>query len=198
MKPFAASCERNRDPILAVLQDVVARFPRPRVLEIGCGTGQHGVYFAAALPALTWIMSDREENHPGIIAWRDEAALPNVEGPLTLDVNEFPPIEPPVQVVFSANTAHIMSWDEVVHTIGGVGEALVGDGRFLLYGPFRREGRHTSPSNESFDHSLRQMNATMGIRDLEAIDEQARGAGLTLVTAHPMPANNLLVEWRRA
>lgn len=197
MKPFAPACERNRDPILDVLRPIFAQYPQPRVLEIGSGTGQHGVYFAAALPAITWILSDRDENHAGIRAWRDEAGLANLQGPLRLDVGDFAPLAPPVDVVFSANTAHIMGWEEVGHMVRGAAASLADGGRFLLYGPFRRGGRHTSDSNAAFDRSLRESSASMGIRDLEAVDELAQAAGLALEHVHAMPANNLLVAWRR-
>ncbi|MEO0973008.1 MAG: DUF938 domain-containing protein [Pseudomonadota bacterium] len=198
MKPFAASCERNQDPILNALRPILTRYGDCQVLEVGSGTGQHGVFFASALPWVTWTLSDRAENHAGIEAWRNEADLKNLLGPLLLDVNDFPDVEPPVQVVFSANTAHIMRWQEVTLMIAGAANALAEDGRLLVYGPFRRDGAHTSEGNEAFDHSLRQMSPSMGIRDLEAVDGVARDAGLTLVAVHQMPANNLLVEWRKA
>ncbi len=198
MKPFAPACERNRDPILAVLQSLLAVWASPRVLEIGSGTGQHGVYFAAALPHVTWIMSDRAENHAGIRAWCAEAALANVEGPLTLDVGSFEAHEPAVQMVFSANTAHIMSWGEVERMVSGAARSLQEDGVFALYGPFKRGGEHTSKGNEAFDRSLGDSAPHMGIRDLEAVDALAEDVGLHLAKVHQLPANNLLVQWQVA
>src|SRR5262249_39097810 len=110
-KPFAAACERNRDPILAVLRQHFD--DRRRVLEIGSGTGQHAVYFASALPHLIWQTSDLPAGHAGIQAWIDEARLPNVLPPLALDVNADWSAAPRVDAVFSANTLHIMGWPEV-------------------------------------------------------------------------------------
>ena len=110
-KPFAPACERNRDPILAVLRAHFA--DRTRVLEIGSGTGQHAVYFAAAMPYLVWQTSDVAENLPGIRAWLDEAALPNTPPPLELDVDTASGRATPFDAMFSANTLHIMSWPEV-------------------------------------------------------------------------------------
>ncbi|MEM9384512.1 MAG: DUF938 domain-containing protein [Pseudomonadota bacterium] len=199
MKPFAPACERNRDPILEKLRPTLAQWVRPRVLEIGSGTGQHGVYFAAALPHLTWIMSDRRENHAGIEAWREEAALDNVEGPHVLDVADFEAaFRPAVEAVYSANTAHIMSWKQVTQMVSLASRSLLSGGVFLLYGPFKRGGEHTSEGNERFDGALRESAPHMGIRDLEALDALAAKAQLHCEEVHQMPANNLLVRWRSA
>ncbi|MEO0420902.1 MAG: DUF938 domain-containing protein [Pseudomonadota bacterium] len=198
MKPFAPACERNREPILQVLRPTLAQWARPRVLEIGSGTGQHGVFFAAALPHLTWIMSDRPGNHAGIEAWCDEAALANVEGPHVLDVAQAEGgFVPAVEVVYSANTAHIMSWPEVMRMMAIASGSLLPGGCLLLYGPFKRGGEHTSEGNERFDRSLRESAPHMGIRDLEAVDGLAAANGLTCEEVHEMPANNLTVRWRR-
>src|SRR6185295_844796 len=120
-KPHSPACDRNREPILAVLREHFA--DRHKVLEIGSGTGQHAVHFAAALPHLTWQTSDREENLPGIQMWLDEAALPNTPAPLVFDIaTQRAPISsqtgapiraPSYDAIFSANTLHIMSWSEV-------------------------------------------------------------------------------------
>src|SRR4030095_13138166 len=110
-KPYALACDRNRVPILEVLNKHFAECKH--VLEVGSGTGQHAVYFAAALPQLTWQSSDREENHAGIRMWLNEAALPNTPAPVALDVNDDWPSEPKYDGVFTANTLHIMSWVEV-------------------------------------------------------------------------------------
>jgi cyclopropane fatty-acyl-phospholipid synthase-like methyltransferase len=119
VKPYAESCDQNRDPILAVLAPLFAR--SRNVLEIGSGTGQHAVYFAARMPQLIWHTSDRRESHAGIRMWLDEAGLANVRPPLPLDVSqhEWPPIR--VDAVFSANTTHIMHWHEVEALFAGVG-----------------------------------------------------------------------------
>ena len=196
-KPYSEACERNKTPILAVLREVFKDMTR--VLEIGSGTGQHAVFFAAELPHLVWQPSDRAENLSGIQRWLDEVALPNIKPPLTLDVtmDDWPVDDNGVDGVFSANTAHIMGWSEVECFIAGVGRVLAPGGHFCLYGPFRYQGRHTSDSNARFDTSLRLHDPRMGVRDFEAVDALARQAGLKPLADHPLPANNRLLVWQK-
>jgi len=167
------------------------------VLEIGSGTGQHAVYFAAALPGLTWQTSDRRQNHAGILQWIAAEGAGNVLDPLTLDVTDVRDAVSGFDAVFSANTAHIMSESAVADMIKLVAGALDPGGRFLLYGPFRIDGQHTSDSNSSFDRSLRAEDAAMGIRDLEWIDKLAAIQGLERNHSYAMPANNMLVVWQK-
>ncbi len=194
-KPHATACDRNRDPILAVLRDAFA--DRHDVLEIGSGTGQHAVHFAAALSHLTWQCSDREENLPGIRAWLDEAALPNTPAPLAFDVNGVWPGHR-YDAIFSANTLHIMSWPEVLRLFAGLPGILTADAVVAIYGPFNEGGRFSSESNAAFDASLKSRAPHMGIRDLESVDALARGAGLALADNVAMPANNRCLVWRSA
>ena len=151
-KPCAPACDRNREPILAALRDHFA--DRSKVLEIGSGTGQHAVHFAAAMPHLVWQCSDRPENLPGIRMWLDEAALPNTPAPLSFDVNG-PWPERGYDAVFSANTLHIMGWPEVERLFAGLPAILAPDAKLAIYGPFNVGGRHTSEGNASFDASLK-------------------------------------------
>jgi cyclopropane fatty-acyl-phospholipid synthase-like methyltransferase len=194
-KPYAPACDRNRDPILAILREHFAN--RRSVLEIGSGTGQHAVYFAAALPHLVWQASDRTENLPGIRLWLGESELPNTPPPLPLDVNQ--PIWPASRfdAVFSANTLHIMSWQDVQQLFARLPEVLTNDARFVIYGPFNYAGRFTSESNTAFDASLKARASHMGIRDFEAVDALARSAGFQLVEDRAMPANNHCLVWQR-
>ncbi len=194
-KPFSQACENNRRPILAILRRYLE--DGCRVLEIGSGTGQHAVYFGAALSGVTWQTSDRSEYHEGLRMWLAEAGLANVLPPLNLDVLALPWPVTACDAVFSANTAHIMSWPAVATMVAGVGRLLEPGGLFLLYGPFSYAGRHTSPSNAAFDASLRGRDPAMGVRDFEAVDDLARAAGLELVEDNAMPANNRLLVWRR-
>jgi cyclopropane fatty-acyl-phospholipid synthase-like methyltransferase len=193
-RPRSPASERNREPILAVLRRHFA--DRKRVLEVGSGTGQHAVHFAAGLPLLTWQPSDRAEYLPGIRAWLDEARLPNVLAPIELDVNGSWP-RGCYDAAFSANTLHIMSWSEVEKLFTGLTEVLQDDATLVIYGPFNYGGRFTSESNAAFDASLKQQVAHMGIRDFEAVDALARGIGMALVEDCPMPANNHTLVWRR-
>lgn len=196
LKPFAESCEQNKDPILGVLRQELAA--ARTLLEIGSGTGQHAVYFAAALPNIIWQTSDREENHPGIQAWLAEAGLPNLHPPVALDVARDPWPAPGYDAVFSANTAHIMGWPEVEAMFAGVAEVLKPGGRFCLYGPFSEGGRHSAPSNAEFDAWLRARDPASGVRDLNALDALAQGLGLRRRANHPMPANNRTLVWVKA
>jgi hypothetical protein len=196
VKPHSAACERNRDPILQVLRQWFTQ--AGSVLEVGSGTGQHAVHFAANLPHLQWQPTDCEDTLPGIRLWVEEAALPNLSAPLRLDVRD---VEWPVQTadyVFSANTAHIMSWPEVELMVAGIGGVLRQRGLFCLYGPFNRDGRFTSPSNQEFDASLRTRDPNMGLRDDQALRALGRQHGLVFTAEHSMPANNRILIWTKA
>ena len=196
-KPFSPSCERNRDPILAVLREQFAR--SRHVLEIGSGTGQHAVHFAAAMPWLTWQCSDRAENLPGTEQWLDEARLATAPATIELDVAAGPWPAQAFDAVFSANTLHIMGWPEVEMFFEGVGrlcETADGHGLMLaVYGPFNYGGIYTSESNGVFDASLRARDPCMGLRDFEDVNALALRQGLVLADDIEMPANNRLLLW---
>lgn len=215
-KPFAPACERNRDPILEVLREHFG--DSGRVLEIGGGTGQHAVHFAAAMPWLTWQCSDRAEYLPGIRAWLDDAGLPNTPSPVELDVGDWASLvrgrmpSPPslehllsqagegtaFDALFSANTLHIMGWPQVQAFFAGVGAVLAGGGTLVVYGPFNYSGDYSSDSNREFDGWLRGRDPASAIRDFEAVDALAHGAGLVLQDDIAMPANNRCLVWRHA
>lgn len=194
-RPSAPATERNRDAILDVL--AVEFAGRSSVLEIGSGTGQHAVFFAARLPDLTWQTSDRKQNHAGINAWIESAGVANVVAPLEIDVESTPPVDPIYDAIFSANTAHIMSMKAVECMFDLVGGLLPVDGNFCLYGPFNQNGEFTSESNRQFDASLRSQEGSMGIRDLEELEVLAEQAGMRRARLYAMPANNFIVIWRR-
>ncbi|MEO8485502.1 MAG: DUF938 domain-containing protein [Betaproteobacteria bacterium] len=193
-KPYAPACDRNRDPILAVLREHFA--DRRRVLEIGSGTGQHAVHFAAAMPHLAWQCSDRAENLPGIRGWLGEAGLPNTPDPIALDVGGRWP-DDRFDATFSANTLHILAWPDVVRLFAAWPAALADDATLAIYGPFNEHGRATSESNAAFDAALKAKAPHQGLRDVEAIDALARGAGFVRVDDRAMPANNRCLVWRR-
>ncbi|WP_266170359.1 DUF938 domain-containing protein [Dyella subtropica] len=193
-KPNAPACKRNREPILAVLRKHFA--DRHQVLEIGSGTGQHAVYFAAALPQLNWQCSDRAESLPGIRLWLDEAALPNTPAPLVLDVGGHWPAQR-YDAVFSANTLHIMAWDEVETLFARLPQVTTDNALLAIYGPFNKQGHYTSDSNAAFDQWLKARGEHMGIRDAEAVDALALAAGFHLIDDITMPANNRCRVWQR-
>jgi cyclopropane fatty-acyl-phospholipid synthase-like methyltransferase len=193
-RPHSPSCERNREPILAVLRDYFA--DRRQVLEIGSGTGQHAVHFAAALPQLVWQTSERAENLPGIQAWLDEAALQNTPAPLELDVAGTWPTGH-FDAIFSANTLHIMAWPEVRQLFARLPDISSADATLIVYGPFNYGGRYSCDSNAEFDRWLQQRGSHMAIRDAEAVDALASGAGFNLIDDVAMPANNRCRIWRR-
>jgi cyclopropane fatty-acyl-phospholipid synthase-like methyltransferase len=193
-KPFAPACERNRDPILAVLRTQFADCRS--VLEVGSGTGQHAVYFAAALPWLSWQCADLASQLPGISQWLDEADLPNTPPPIELDVCGPWPTGP-YDAVFSANTLHIVGWPEVEAFFTGVGRVLGAAGTLVVYGPFNAEGSYTSASNREFDAWLKARDPRSGIRDVEAVQALAAQAGLHAVDDVTMPANNRCLVWRQ-
>jgi len=194
-KPFSPASERNRDPILEVLREHFAH--AREVLEIGSGTGQHAVHFAAAMPWLGWQCSDRADYLPGIRAWLDEVALPNTPPPVELDVAQGAWPARTFDAVFSANTLHIMGWPEVQACFAGLDKTLAADAVLAVYGPFNYGGQFTSDSNREFDASLKARDGRMGIRDAEAVDALAQTIGLRLVDDIAMPANNRCRVWRR-
>jgi len=194
-KPFATSAERNAEPILEVLTHEFRDCSE--VLEIGSGTGQHAVRFAAALGHLDWQSSDMEENHGGINAWIDGSGLKSVRAPLLLDVREDDVRASAYDAVYSANTAHIMSFEAVTCMFSLVGRALRPNGIFCLYGPFRQNGEFSTASNEQFDASLRSRDPAMGMRDLGELDELAAANNLVRTGLYAMPSNNMIALWQK-
>ena len=193
-KPDAPSVARNRDAILDALGEAFAH--TRSVLEVGSGTGQHAVFFAQALPHLSWQASDREENLDGITAWLDDAGLPNTPPALTFDVNGSWPTTA-YDGVFTANTLHIMSYEEVQAFFTGLPGITAPGATLVVYGPFNYGGQFTSPSNAEFNDWLQARGTHMAIRDFEAVDALAAKAGFELVDDHAMPANNRCIIWRR-
>lgn len=192
--PFSDACERNKEPILGVLQQVLPE--QGLVLEIGSCTGQHVVYFAAAFPELTWQPSDRIEYLAGLSGRIGQQASANILNPVELDVTMTWPVHQ-FHAVYSANTAHIMDWAAVCAMFDGTGSALLPTGPFCLYGPFNRDGQFTSKSNEDFDHSLRTRDSAMGIRDIEALESLGRRHQMELTQQFQLPANNSLLVFRK-
>ena len=194
-KPYASASARNAAPILGVLVHELR--DKSALFEIGSGTGQHAVTFAAALPGLTWQTSDLEQSHVGIRAWIEESGLDNVLPPVHFDVLTAGAASGEYDAVFSANTAHIMSYAAVQRMFELAGTMLRSGGVFCLYGPFSRGGQFSTASNEAFDASLRARKSSMGIRDLDDLEGLAGRNGMQLARTYAMPANNLLLIWSR-
>lgn len=192
-KPYAPSCDKNREPILDVLRRHF--MDRRQVLEIGSGTGQHAVYFAEHLSHLTWQTSELAENLPGISAWLDEAMLPNTPPPMRFDVEGSWP-DGRYDAIFSANTLHIMPWSAVEALFAGLPRIVTADAKLAIYGPFNYGGQFTSASNASFDRWLKEVAPHQGIRDFEKVDALAQAAGLALLEDRAMPANNRCLVWQ--
>ena len=194
MKPFSQACANNSHAILTVLQRVLA--DSCKVLEIGSGTGQHAVHFAGHLSHLTWQTSDLPDNHAGINAWLADYSGANLMAPFALDVTASPWPALEIDAVFSANTAHIMSWSAVQAMFDNFKNILPTGAVLALYGPFNYNGDYTSDSNRNFDVWLKTQAPHRAIRDFEAVNKLAAQAGLALQEDNEMPANNRLLVWR--
>ncbi len=195
-RQFAPAAARNRDPILAVLRRVLP--PQGLVLEVASGTGEHGVHMAAALPAIRWLPTDpSEEARASIAAWRAHAGPPNLLEPLALDAasDDWPVSR--ADAVVCINMIHIAPWEAALGLIRGAARLLPAGGPLALYGPYRRGGAHTAPSNAAFDESLRSRNPAWGVRDLDDVEEAAAAADFSGAEVVEMPANNLIVVFRR-
>lgn len=190
-KPFSQACENNKGPILQVISRV---FSRPTtVWEIGSGTGQHACHFARHLPHVDWQPTDRQENIDGIRLWVEEAQQSNLKPPLSLDVADAIWPCDSIDALFTANTLHIMSREEVEIFFDRLGVYLNADALICIYGPFNYDGRYTSDSNARFDEWLKSQNGLSGIKDFEDILSLAMSIGLNLQSDEAMPANNRLL-----
>ncbi len=193
-RPYAESCDQNKDVIHEVIRPYLkAGF---EILEIGSGTGQHAVHFAELNPGVIWQTSDRVDYLPGIQKWLSFVDLPNLNPPLTLDVcGEWPIKE--YDLIFTANSLHIMSGVEAEHCIRGSTDCLKQEGYFIVYGPFNYHGDFTSDSNRQFERWLKHNNAKSGIKHFEVVNRIAEQAGLQLIDDIAMPANNRVLIWQR-
>jgi Protein of unknown function (DUF938) len=195
-RQYAPATVRNRDFILDILRDVLPM--TGVILEIASGSGEHVVHFARNLPSLVFQPSDPEpETLLSVAAWVKDAQVTNVRAPIVLDASQSPCPIGSADGVICINMAHISPWDATVGLITGAAAILPPGSPLYLYGPYKRKGLATAPSNETFDRNLRDRNATWGLRDLEAVVAIAQSVGFSIPTVTEMPANNLSVVFRR-
>ena len=194
-KSFSQACENNKQPILEVLERVF-NFPC-ELVEIGSGTGQHAVFFAAQLPHVIWQPTEQAEYLDGITQWIVEADQSNLKLPSKLDVRDEHWPYQQLEAVFTANTLHIMSWEEVGIFFTRLGEYLQSNAKFCSYGPYNKNGSYTSESNERFDQWLKQCDPLSGIRHLEDLVALGRLNNIELIEEVAMPANNMCLIWQK-
>ena len=190
------ACERNKEPIRKILAQALVH--TRKVLEIGSGTGQHAVHFAAHFPRLVWQPSDTGEYLTGLRERIRHEGPANLLAPLELDVRALPWKVDTVDALFTANTLHIMSWLTVRDLFRATGPALTTPAVLCIYGPFRYNGEYTSPSNAEFDRFLQARDPESGIRNFEDVNSLASEQGFTLMADHAMPANNQLLIWQKS
>jgi hypothetical protein len=199
-RQYAPATQRNREPILAVLRQVLPL--KGTVLEISSGTGEHAAFFAPQLQPRQWLPSDPNPiARDSIAAWRNSVVADNLWPPIALDASD--PVWPveaglpaglePIAAIVNINMIHIAPWTAGLGLLAAAGRILPAGGILYLYGPFRQNGQHTAPSNAAFDDSLRSQNPAWGVRNLETVVEAAQAQGLDWVETIAMPANNLSV-----
>jgi SAM-dependent methyltransferase len=196
---FSPSAARNTAPILAVLKRILPA--HGRVLEIGCGTGEHAVCFAEAMPTLIWLPSDPDPgSRSSTASWISFKGLNNVLAPLDVDVCSAQwgvEQSAPFDAIVSINMVHIAPWTASLGLFAGAGRLLRDGGLLFLYGPFMRNGVHNAPSNAAFDESLKSRNASWGVRDIADLERVAVASGLHLREMIEMPANNMSLVFLR-
>ncbi len=200
-RQFAPATQRNREPILDILLQVLQ--PTGTVLEISSGTGEHAVFFAPRLAPRRWLPSDPNPvARASIAAWRQDQPCETLEAAIAIDARDpiwtiAPDQQRSITAIVNINMIHIAPWSACLGLMSGAGRLLPVGGVLYLYGPFKQGGNHTAPSNAAFDKSLQAQNPAWGVRDLEAVIAIAQGQGLTIVKTYDMPANNLSVVLRR-
>jgi len=211
-RQYAPATQRNREFILAVLQEVLP--PTGTVLEVSSGTGEHAIFFAPQLARRKWLPSDPNPiARESIAAWQAYSPSANLYPPIDLDASQsvwsieqapFPAellhtdfVLTDITAIVNINMIHIAPWSACLGLLAGAGRILPVGGILYLYGPYKLNGRHTAPSNEQFDQSLRSQNPKWGVRDLEAVIANAEYHQLTFMRTVEMPANNLSVVFRK-
>jgi cyclopropane fatty-acyl-phospholipid synthase-like methyltransferase len=196
MKKIETACDRNQGPILEILKEVIS--PENRSLfEIGSGTGQHATFIAPHFKHILWTTSDVTANHKFIKENLAAAKIDNIRGPFQFEIgkDDFPRV--PYDLIFTANTFHIMSWKNCKTLMKVLGTRLREGSQVIIYGPFNYNGAFTSESNEAFDKMLKERNPESGIRAFEDVNNNMLKNGFTLYKDYPMPANNRTLVYTR-
>lgn len=195
-RPFSPACERNSGPILEVLQEYITKDDK-RLIEIGAGTGQHSVFFAPNFPWMEWYPTDVSDKLDGIRLWLKDSGARNIQAPQRLIVgkDDFPKLK--FDVVFTANTFHIMHWKECKSLMKLLGHRLRENSKVFIYGPFKYNGHYTSESNEVFDRQLKERDPESGIRSFEDVLNNMTKNGFELLHDYDLPANNRMLVFRR-
>ena len=200
-RPFAQSADNNKAFILSVLRQYLVS--GDRVLEIGSGTGQHAAWFSGQLDEVCWQPSDVIENHEAIKQWIMDIEPSKCRQPVLLDVDradhwyEISRLGMPFSACYSANTAHIMAWNQVKNMFSGVAGLLDPGGVFFLYGPFNRNDEFTSPGNAKFHDYLQSVDPVQGIRNDQEVFEFANSVDLCAIADHDMPSNNRILVFQK-
>ncbi len=198
-RQHAPSTARNREPILAVLHRVLPA--NARVLELAAGTGEHAVFFARAMPGLLWQPSDPDAAARGsIAAWIAAEGAGNVLAPTEIDVTaaDWGVEDERYDALIAINMIHISPWAATLGLMAGAARLLAPHGQLITYGPYKRDGRHTAPSNEAFEDWLKARDPRFGVRDVGEVEAAAQAEGLALREIVEMPANNLMLVFARA
>jgi hypothetical protein len=196
-RKFAPATQRNREPILELLLQILPQ--HGTILEIASGTGEHATFFSYHLAPRQWLPSDpNPELRASISAWTEFFPCEAMQPPLDLDASSpIWPVEkeiipqPPISAIVNINMIHISPWSSCLGLMAGAGRILPPGGILYLYGPYKQNGEHTAPSNADFDESLQAQNPDWGVRNLEDVIAAAAVKNLTLQETHVMPANNL-------
>lgn len=194
-KPFSPACQRNQEPILELLKQVIKETEHTTLLELGSGTGQHAAFLAENFPFLKWICSDMKDKHDGIQAWINDCK--NVEGPIEIEIGKTSKLPENIDLVFTANTLHIMSWDFCQKLIELCSQSLKTNALVIIYGPFNYNGNYSSESNAEFDKWLKNRDPQSAIRDFEAIRDKMQKENFKFVNDFEMPANNRVLVFQK-
>lgn len=193
-KPYAISCDRNSEPILDALKELLKG--RQSMFEVGAGTGQHAIFMAPHFPEMIWTLADLEDRHEGIKVWLHDFPRANVRGPMLYSAGDSPWPEGDIDVVFTSNTLHIMAWETCLKLFDDL-QNLRSGALFIVYGAFNYQGEFTSESNKKFEAWLKDLNPLSGIRDFEKVSDELCKRNFELLEDREMPSNNRLLVFKK-